>query len=103
MGTDPRARDGMMDETRGNSTDNCAVYATNCHVPRLALGAFLFLVLLLPVCFAAGLAPAAPLDQACPAVGVSTVQTGVVGQLQVTITAGATTQELRFGEPRPSS
>ena len=71
----------------------------------LVLGALVLLALLAPLDFVAGHAPAAPLDQACPSVAVSTVQTGTVGQLQVSVNAGTNAQELRFGgrARRPTS
>src|SRR4051812_1291841 len=62
-----------------------------------------FLILAVPG-LGVGDAPAAPLAQAaCSPVGVTTAPTAVAGQLQVTVDAGASAQELRFGEPRPST
>ncbi|HEY7061034.1 MAG TPA: hypothetical protein VII06_06120 [Chloroflexota bacterium] len=70
----------------------------------VALGLLTVVLALAAFGFVAGDAPAAPLDQAaCPPVSVSTAQTGGGGQLRVTVNAGTTTQELRFGEPRPST
>src|SRR4051794_23374409 len=70
----------------------------------LALALLIVLLVLGIPGLGVGDAPAAPLDQtACPAVGVTTAPTAVAGQLQVTVDAGASAQELRFGEPRPST